>query len=112
MTKLKIIVEALDDLKLTDILVYDMRERSPFFDYFIISTASNTRQLQASISHLKDALSKANMSLKNVEGAQSSGWVLVDAKDIIVNIFTEEDRAFYNIEKMWMDIDTIDISTL
>ncbi|MFH5881525.1 MAG: ribosome silencing factor [Candidatus Izemoplasmataceae bacterium] len=112
MSKIKIVVNALESLKLEDIIVYDMRERSPFFDYFILSTASNTRQLQAAIKHLKDDLSAAKYDLPNVEGNHSNAWVLMDAKDIVVNIFTKEERKFYNMEKMWLDVPQINIDKL
>lgn len=112
MTKLEIVLNALDSLKLKDIIVYDMRERSPFFDYFILSTATNTRQLQAAIRHLKDDLSAAKYDELAFEGTHSNAWVLMDAKDIVVNIFTEEERNFYNIEKMWLDVPQVDITSL
>ncbi len=112
MSKIKVIVKALDDLNLKDIVVYDMRERSPFFDYFILSTATNTRQLKAAINHLKDDLAAARYDHPNVEGAHSNAWILMDAKDVIVNIFTEDERKYYNIEKMWMDVETINPETL
>ncbi len=112
MSKIKVIVEALDDLKLKDIIVYDMRERSPFFDYFVLSTASNTRQLKAAINHLKENLSAAKYQNPDVEGAQSEAWILLDAKDVIVNIFTEAERKYYNLEKMWMDVDQVDVTRL
>jgi ribosome-associated protein len=112
MSKINVIVNSLESLKLDDIVIYDMRTKSPFFDYFILSTASNSRQLQAAISHVKEDLTKAGYDIPNFEGTNSNSWVLVDAKDIIVNIFTKEDRLFYNIEKMWLDIPQIDSSDL
>ncbi|MFW6319036.1 MAG: ribosome silencing factor [Bacillota bacterium] len=112
MTKIQLITEALDDIKLKDITVYDMREKSPFFDYFILSTASNTRQLKASINQIKEALSNTKYDIKSIEGATSDSWILIDTSDIIINIFTEQERHHYNIEKMWMDIDTIPIDKL
>ncbi|TVP94803.1 MAG: ribosome silencing factor [Acholeplasmatales bacterium] len=108
LAKIHVVIEALEDLKLQDILIYDMRERSPFFEYFILSTATNVRQLQAAVKHLKDHLSAASLEQPVIEGAQSNAWVLMDAKDIVVNIFTKEERLYYNIEKMWMDVPTID----
>ena len=109
MSKIKVIVDALENLKLKDIIVYDMRERSPFFDYFVLSTASNSRQLKAAINHLKENLSASKFQIPNVEGAHSDAWILLDAKDVIVNVFTEEERKYYNLEKMWMDVDQIDV---
>ena len=107
LAKIHVVIEALEALKLEDILIYDMRERSPFFEFFILSTATNVRQLQAAVRHLKEHLSAASLEQPVIEGAQSNAWVLMDAKDIVVNIFTKEERLYYNIEKMWMDVPTI-----
>ncbi len=109
MEKINLLVQSLHNLKLIDIIVYDMRERSPFYDFVVLATATNTRQLQATIKHLKDDLAAAQFDQPMIEGAQSNAWVLADAKDVIVNIFTQEERAYYNIEKMWLDIPRIDV---
>ncbi len=112
MEKIHVVIEALESLKIEDIVVYDMRERSPFFDYFILSTARNSRQLKAAVNHLKEHLNAAKYDHPDVEGTHSNAWVLMDAKDVVVNIFTKEERAFYNIEKMWLDVPTIDLDAL
>ena len=108
MKTIKTVLTTLEDLQLEDIVVYDMRERSPFFDYCVLSTAKNTRQLNAALTHLKNNLQAAKHPLPMVEGAGSEAWVLMDAKEVIVNIFTREERAYYNLEKMWMDIPVLD----
>jgi len=111
MTKLKRLVQALEDIKLRDIIIYDMRTHSPFFDYFIISTASNTRQLDAAIRDVKKGMDELNEGHPRVEGS-GGAWALIDAGDIVVNVFTESERTYYNIEKMWMDVPVIDLSEL
>lgn len=112
MNKINVIINSLESIKLDDIIIYDMRSKSPFFDYFVLSTASNSRQLQAALAHIKDDLTREGYDIPNFEGTNSNSWVLVDAKDIIVNIFTKEDRLFYNIEKMWLDIPKLSPSDL
>lgn len=104
MTKIEVIINALEDVNAKDIEVYDMREKSPFFDYLVIATATSNRQLQASIQHINDDLAKAKYDHPRVEGKQSNSWVLIDAKDIIVNVFTKEEREFYDLEKMLVEI--------
>lgn len=104
MTKIELIINALEDVNAKDIEVYDMREKSPFFDYLVIATASSNRQLQASIQHINDDLAKEQFPHPRVEGKNSNSWVLIDAKDIIVNVFTKEEREFYDIEKMLVEI--------
>jgi len=105
--KVEVIVNALEDVKLQDIEIYDMRTKSPFFDYFVISSATNSRQLQASIQHVSDALGKHKFEHARVEGKNSNSWVLIDAKDVIVNVFTKEEREFYDLEKMLVEINKI-----
>lgn len=104
MDKIDRIAEALDDLRLEDIIVYDVRGRSPFFDYFVISSAKNPRQLKASIMRIKNALEEGGYETPTVEGRDSEEWVLIDTGDIIVNVFSKSERDYYNIEKMWADV--------
>ncbi len=112
MTKIQVIINALEDINAFDIVVYDMREISPFFDYFVISSASSDRQLQAAITHISNDLSKENFDHPKFEGKDSKSWILVDANDVIVNVFTKDEREYYNLEKMWAEIETIDIAKL
>lgn len=112
MDKLKIIINALEDINAFDIVVYDMRGISPFYDYFVISSANSERQLQASITHINDDLAVAKLPQPTIEGKTSKSWVLIDAKDIIVNVFTKEEREYYHIEKMFAGFEQIDLTTL
>lgn len=112
MTKIEVIVDALEGVNLKDIEVYDMREKSPFYDYLVISSATNSRQLQAVITHVQEGLAVHKYGHAKVEGKDSNSWILVDCKDIIVNVFTEEERAFYNLEKMLAEIEKINLQEL
>jgi ribosome-associated protein len=109
MTKIEIIVNALEDINAFDILVFDTQKKSPFFDYFVISSVTSDRQLQAAITHINQDLAENNFPHPVVEGRNSKSWVLIDCKDIIVNIFTREEREYYNIEKMMVGIEQLDI---
>ena len=97
-------MNALEDIKLVDIEIYDMKEKSPFFDFLVISSATNNRQLQASVQHVTDDLAKNGFNPPRVEGKNSNSWILLDCKDIIVNVFTKEEREYYNLEKMLVEI--------
>jgi len=109
MTKIEIIVNALEDINAFDILVFDTKTKSPFFDYFVISSVTSNRQLQAAISHINQDLAKNEFSHPVVEGRNSKSWVLIDCKDIIINIFTREEREYYNLEKMMVGMDQLDL---
>ncbi|MGI6786949.1 MAG: ribosome silencing factor [Acholeplasmataceae bacterium] len=95
MNKIKPVVTVLDDLKIKDIKVYDFKNTSPFYDYFVIATV-NERQANAAANNLKQTFKD---KIKNIEG-KSSGWVLVDMGDIIVHLFRAEERDFYGLDKM------------
>jgi len=110
--KIEVIIQALEDVNAKDIEIYDMREKSPFFDFLVISSVTSNRGLKAAVEHLTDDLAKHQFSHPRVEGKHSNSWVLVDAKDIIVNIFTPEEREFYDIEKMLVEIKRITSSDL
>ena len=109
MTKIELIVNALEDINASDIIVFDTRGKSPFFDYFVVSSASSNRQLQAAITHINQDLAENGYDHPVVEGKNSNSWVLVDCKDIIVNIFTREEREFYGIERMFVGSEQLDI---
>ncbi len=111
MNKLKVVTNALEDIILDDIIIFDLREKNPFFDFFIISSAKNPRQLAAAARDVKHALNENGYDDSKIEGTDG-GWSLVDCGDIIVNIFTKEEREYYNIEKMWLDIPKLDKDTL
>lgn len=112
MTKIQLIVNALEDVNSFDIVVYDMNGKSPFYDYFVIASVTSDRQLQGAISHVQDDLAKNDYPVARIEGKNSNSWVLIDSKDIIVNVFTKEERAFYNLEKMLAEIEQIKLEEL
>ena len=96
-------VEALEDKKAEDITIIDISEVSVLADYFIIADVSNRNQVQAMADSAEEALGKAGYDAKQIEGYQSANWILMDYKDIIVHVFSKEDRAFYDLERIWRD---------
>ena len=108
----KIAVAALEDRKAEDVTVIDIREVSPIADFFIIATGNNQNQLQAMRDAADEALYKEGVKLAQIEGNQSSTWILMDYNDIIIHIFSKEDRLFYDLERIWRDGKKIDINEL
>ena len=96
-------VEALEDKKAEDITIIDISEVSVLAYYFIIADGSNRNQVQAMADSAEEALGKAGYDAKQIEGYQSANWILMDYKDIIVHVFSKEDRAFYDLERIWRD---------
>ena len=110
--QVKLIVKALEEKKAEDIRVIDIREISTIADFFVIANGTNQNQLQAMRDAVDEELYKAGYHTKQVEGNQNSSWVLMDYNDIIVHIFSKEDRLFYDLERMWTDGKTIALEEL
>ena len=108
----KLAVAALEDRKAEDVTVIDISEISPIADYFIIANGTNQNQLQAMRDAADEALYKAGVKVKQIEGNQSSTWILMDYGDIIIHIFSKEDRLFYDLERTWRDGKVVDVSDL
>ncbi len=106
----KIAVKALDDKKAEDIRVLDIREVSIIADYFIIAHGNNRNQIQALVDNVQKELHKAGYELKSTEGAQSASWVLLDYTDIILHVFSKEERLFYDLEHIWKDGKQIEVA--
>lgn len=109
---LKEVVRSLNETKLEDLNIYETKNNTPFFDYAVIVTAHSTRQLLAAVSKLrKDAEEKA-ISIRGVEGLEGGTWVLVDFGDVIVNLFIEEERTKYDLDKLWRTLPQINSNSL
>lgn len=103
--------QALEAKKAMDIKVIDIHEVSVLADYFIISTAKNLNQVQAMVDHVKEILGRAGYEVKHVEGSRGSSWILMDFGDVILHIFDEENRLFYDLERIWRDGVQVDAQT-
>ncbi len=100
--------KTLSDKKAADIVVIDIIERASFADYIVIATGNSDRQVQALVDEVEDAFAKNDQFVKSIEGKQS-GWTLMDFGDVIVNVFTNELREKYGIEKVWGDCSFLEI---
>ena len=98
---LRLIETALDDGKAEEIAVIDLENKSTLADYMVIASGHSQRQIVALAERVLDALRDAGYRHRAVEGLQRGEWVLVDAGDVIVHLFRPEQRAHYNLEKMW-----------
>ena len=99
----KKVVDALEDKKAEDITVIDIHGISSIADYFVIANGSNANQLAAMQDAVDEALYKAGLHAKQIEGNNKSTWILMDYEDIIVHLFSKEDRLFYDLERIWRD---------
>lgn len=99
----KIAYAALEEKKAEDIKVLDISEVSVLADYFIIANGTNKNQVQALVDNVQEQLHKAGYESKQVEGYQTGNWILLDYGDVIIHIFSKEDRLFYDLERIWRD---------
>lgn len=108
----KIVCKALDDKKAIDVKAIDISEVSVMADYFIVASASNINQLNAMQDEVERVLYEQGIHAKSIEGNRQSTWVLMDYEDVIVHLFDEEDRLFYDLERIWKDGIIIDAADL
>ena len=97
-------VEALNEKKVENIKVYDLRTFTPFFDFVLIGTVLSLAQSKAAIESVVDSMERAGYKLWGVEGGEESGWILIDFWDVVVHLFRPEVRRYYNLEALWADL--------
>ncbi len=94
-------VEVASDKQGTDIVLLDVRGVSGFADYMVIMSAGSVRQINALADDMTEAVERAGLKIHHREGTAASGWVLLDFADVVVHLFSEEQRAFYRLEQVW-----------
>lgn len=103
---------ALDEKKGEDIRIIDISSISIIADYFVIVNGTSGSQVHAMVDYVEEKMAKAGYTLKQREGSGQSIWTLLDYSDIIVHIFDQENRSFYNLERIWGDGKEIKIEEL
>lgn len=98
-----LVYKALDDKKAEDVSVIDISGISVIADYFIVASANNQNHLLALQDAADEVMYKNGFQAKQVEGNRNSTWILMDYEDIIVHLFSSEDRLFYDLERIWKD---------
>ncbi len=103
--KLKIILEAIKEKKGKQIVSINLKKvNNSISDYFVICHGESTTQVDAIADSVQDKLKKeSNIRAHHIEGTNNSEWVLIDYFDILVHIFLEEKRSFFNLEDLWSD---------
>lgn len=96
-------VTALRQKKVSDLVVLDVRGITSFTDIFIIASGKSTRQVSAVGEHVIFSLKKQGIRPLGVEGLQEGRWVLIDYGDVVIHIFFEPVREFYDLEGLWSD---------
>ncbi len=107
----KKIVKVLDEKKAEDLKVIKISELTVIADYFIIANGTSSTHVHSLAEEVEDATSKIGVEPRNVEG-RSTGWILLDYNDVVVHIFTPDDREYYSLERLWSDAATVDMSDI
>jgi ribosome-associated protein len=95
--------EVADRFQANDLVVLDISRFSSFADYFIICSGKSSRQVQGIADHIEDTLRESGFKPLGVEGKRDGHWVLMDYGDVIIHIFYEPVRSFYDLESLWAD---------
>jgi len=99
----ELIAEAASDKKARDIIIVDLVGISPVTDNFVICSANSTTQVKAIADHIEEKLAEQGIHLLHREGYREARWVLLDYGNCVAHVFVEEDRQFYNLERLWGD---------
>ena len=99
----QIACKAIDDKKGQDIKLIYIHNVSVIADYFVIASGTNSNQVQAIVDNVEEQLGRAGFEAKQIEGNRNSSWILMDYGDVIVHVFDEENRLFYDLERIWRD---------
>ena len=91
-----------------DILVLDLTEVTPIFDYFVITTGSNPRQMFALAEEVRIKLKARGSHCLGTEGEAHSNWLVQDYGDMVLHVFQQEARGIYDLERLWADAKRID----
>lgn len=102
-------VKALDNKKANNIEVIKIDELTIVADYFIIATANSNTHVRALADEVEYQLEEAGIMPDHIEG-RSTGWVLLEYAGVVVHVFLEESRNYYNLERLWEDGTKIDVS--
>jgi ribosome-associated protein len=98
---LKLILSRLDDMKAEETVTIDLRGKSAFSDYMIVTSGRANRHVGAIAENVAKGLKETGIKSLHVEGLPNCDWVLIDSGDVIVHVFRPEVREFYNLERLW-----------
>lgn len=98
---LSMILSRLDDMKAEETVTIDLRGKSAYSDYMVVTSGRSNRHVGSIAENVAKALKEAGVKPPHIEGLPNCDWVLIDSGDVIVHVFRPEVREFYNLERMW-----------
>lgn len=103
------ISNAASNKKARDVRILNVMHLSPIADYFVVCSGNSTVQVKAIADEIENKMSEKGCELKHKEGYSSARWILLDYGDVIVHVFHNEDRDFYDIERLWADAIAVNV---
>ena len=106
--KVKVAVAAAEDKKASEVTVLKLIEVTTFADYFVICSGNSARQVQAIANEIEESLRNQKVRPLHIEGYKNAEWVLMDYGPLIIHVFTEQARRFYDLERLWRDAEKME----
>lgn len=107
--KAKLCLKIIKERKAVDPVLFEVGTLSSITDYFLIASGNSSRQVQAISRHLEKRMREEGFRPLGIEGGQESHWLLMDYGDIIIHLFYQPTREFYDLEGLWVDAKRIDV---
>ncbi len=102
--------KALSGKKGLDIQVIEIGDISVLADYMVIATGTSSTHVKALADEVEYKLDEAGVSVSHIEGYRSNSWILLDYIDVLVNVFSDEARSFYDLDRLWQDGKPVDLT--
>jgi ribosome-associated protein len=109
---LQLVVRALDEKKAGDVRVYQVGRLSSITDYLVLATATSDPHLRALSVELEKVIDAEKVKILGIDTSQGSGWTVVDVFDVMVHLFTTENREKYRLDLLWKDAEEVPVSSL
>jgi ribosome-associated protein len=97
-----------EDNKARDVVVLDMRDITPLYDFFVIATGASRRQIHTLAEEIDAELRAVGESRRSIEGYDASKWVVQDYGDLVIHLFDPDTRQYYGLEDLWADAPRLD----
>lgn len=108
----KAIAKILDDHKGADVSVIKIADISSLADYMVIATGNSSTHVKSLADYVEYEMDQQGVSVSHIEGHRSDTWILLDYVDVIVHVFNEDSRRYYDLDRLWEDGEAVDISDI
>ena len=113
MNEVEMIIKLIDEKKGYNIVAINVEEVTPNSKFYVIASCKNERQTRSLADEIEDKLHENGFAFHHIEGRNGDGkWMLVDAEDVVVHLFVEEEREKYKLEKLWGDLPHLDVDKI